>query len=460
MTSFPLDKSPYTEKIYKNIELFTSEPLMFPEDNLEDALCEPGHEFIQWITSVLFWYGSRGINASSISGDKQDVIFEALIRGCTTVDVFTFLLTFIGKFVTYLWVVRSWFSDGYREDLQHIHKRRLGVDVSATGERILVPMPNSLDIVLEWWWASRFWGMATSLEEQDLNLIPFYKLPMKGVKIEKTAEWLAEREKLKAEYGRFPYTLMMDGPVGQPFIMATAVQSEDFKAVMDGTLAYLASLEYELSSLVGGVSKMWGELLNIESLKDRHINERYHNLMLTQIRLWADQMRNDSTLMASIFGRSMSQDWSKPAEKKRMEQLRDAIDRSQKEFFGYGRGYRSGRPEMEIDQCAKDEIEMMLPELKVFIREFAWPVKNQEKQEKKAQEHEWKHLSPRDWDFVWRQYGERDDRQGFCSAVVQKYLERTTSHPYGIDPIKDYLKPFMKTIPRKKSKASPYFSKR
>lgn len=443
------EQAPNTRQLQRNIAGLSDTPL--PSYDLPDLLCAPGHEFIFSTTRELFRYGSQGLENAAEDFD-EDLFFESLIRGAGHLNVFTMMLAAMGKYIIHLWLIRSWFLPHQSGAYPHVGEAQLGLAVFDWEGMADVEIPVLGHLVFESWWVHRFLGMAISLGVSYLNLVPLYWIPMKGNKIVKDSGWLQAHKELQGRRDDFPYGLKMHQSAHGPRIHAIP-NPMAAEALIERTISEMCEHERSIRFLLEEVSKSWELLLSFDRLDDQTTNELLHGIMVSQVLAWPQGLKGDSKLKAAIAARRYSQDKTNPAAKARVEELDRALDRAQDSSCGYGRGYRQ-LPEKELDEKAQKRIDSILPELQEFFTKFAWPVKDQEQQEKAANKHTWTCLSPKDWDFVWEQYGERSDRYGFCAAIVQRYLERTISRSYGLDPILLYTRQFVAALPKSKRVSS------
>jgi hypothetical protein len=441
-----------TSEIRANMIAADASPLSGYGEQLADQVCEPGHRFITGITTLLFSNGIRDLQMDEAGlPDYLDVV----IRGATGIDLFTMLLSNLGKFILHLCFVRSWYLIDRDRDVADIRRELFfGLNNHGSGETTINPPPDSFPIAMEWWWVSRFLGMATRIDENDINAIPFMSQPIHAPG-EADQDWLNERHRLKEKSEKWPYMLTKMELAGElPQIIAIPNARMKPDELKDTTLAHLSELEFELSLMMQQISLLWSKLASPSSAQDREANELLHNIMLSQLQVWDKAVMKDPELMGAISTRAFIQDWTNPTEKERMRALQDALNRASKESCNYGKGYCE-RPKMHLDPAATEAIEALIPDLRGFMA-TAWPITDEKNQQKLLKESSFTNLSPRDWNMVWSPYQERYDRKGFCAAVVQKYLERTTGHSYGLKPIQEHIDGFLKKIEKSKRPTSPY----
>ena len=118
-TDLQLDPSitPYTWNLDKNFRKFAELHLAGKKYADEhDKILFPGHSLVIDTTEALLSLGSSGFDLKGMLENESDNHwFNILSRGLTSPDIFVSFLPSIGKYILYLWLLRSLIKSGMSE---------------------------------------------------------------------------------------------------------------------------------------------------------------------------------------------------------------------------------------------------------------------------------------------------------------------------------------------------------
>ena len=203
-------------------------------------------------------------------------------------------------------------------------------------------------------------------------------------------------------------------------------------------MALLAAVEQRLLREIRNILEVWGKLHSSDRLESDKINEELHNAVDWQKNEFAEDFINDAKLNTTAARMTFIQDWSKPEDRKAMEDLNMAMVRMFKKKSGYGPGRRR-TTESELTEEIENEIRSLMPELRQIL-DAVWPIRETHEAEARIKELNLSKLKPNHLHIDAEDFPIQEGQRAlFCARFAKNYLLDIKGKNFNSKALKGFL---------------------
>lgn len=415
--------APYTWVLNLNLEIYLKALETDKQyDSEYDNICAPGHKLIDDTFGALLFWGSPGVNAEEIPENLVDV----LMRGATSPDIFAALLPSLGKYILYLWLVRTLIQTGMNEwPSERMPFKYEYNDDGLQGH----PTIDCPEIGLEWFWIGQFLNLSSTLNIPDLDLIPAFWYGSKENTMD-YPRWKEMRLELQTMRPHLAYVFRHVEVGSRAGKILAIPQNKDLYSVM----IMMTGLEISIHGFLKGmIQPEWEKMRSQGELNQDQIDKNLRTRFNWQINEWPEPFLEDHELSTTAQRSTYIGNHKDRDQVKWMDKTHKTIKKLFKRSDGVMQG--KGRTKNKLDLKDEDLIMALGPDLDKAL-EFAWPIEKKvvtSRGELKMQIKKltFEKLRAQHFEFRWSEI-KPNDRLDFLSKIVRQYLLDITGNKYNL----------------------------
>lgn len=388
-------------------------------ENTPDIVCYPGHMLTVHTTLSLLSLANPGMDIRN--PPDYDALYESLSRATTSPDIFACFLPSIGRYILYLWLIRSFVMSGDK-------KWRIAKICFGSKQGNCYPNVDCPAIFYEWFWVSEFLLLSAILCEPNLDLIPAFWSGGTRDDVVGHPEWHNRRSFLLQALPTLPYILKQQPITEQGFAVIAEAQGTDLYTKLT---IVMAALELQILRTLDLIRSLWLKMRSQGTLESPQVDEVLTTRINWQMGQWPDAFIKDHDLNTTAMRLTFIRDWCDSRQRAAMQHLSKGITSIFKTASGYGRG----RPPLlqHIDESATNILTALIPDL-IKVLEIVWPFKEITQHKKDVKALSLSLLQPTHFNFPWEQV-KQNDRLDFCAKIVHEYLLDITGRDYKLKAI-------------------------